>query len=337
MQSLRLAAINRPQRKVAIITRTLFNRPVLLNRCIATIKAFIAAAGKSTEFTHYLVTSNTTQDTGIPNSITVDCGNTADTRYLLVEAANQQIDADLFWFIDDDDWMFPNEAERLALCINTAPQGSQVFVRSDLFREKDVESTIGGFPVMEQVVKYSANNYYESLTWDNKTPFCGVIFPRDVLTSIDPEMYRSQTLLEDYYTNLQALLKSDRLAVTVDKLYVGISATSPGNTISMTDRTPWHQAMTDLAARISADTRGANQLAAYWHVQTRYENLEQRNHELNKEVEELRRQVHNDGAMIDKLQDDIRIIKASNTWRLGRLAMKPLMVARGLKGVVRGR
>jgi len=144
-------------------------------------------------------------------------------------------------------------------------------------------------------------------------------------------------LLEDYYTNLQALLKSDRLAVTVDKLYVGISATSPGNTISMTDRTPWHQAMTDLAARISADTRGANQLAAYWHVQTRYENLEQRNHELNKEVEELRRQVHNDGAMIDKLQDDIRIIKASNTWRLGRLAMKPLMVARGLKGVVRGR
>ena len=59
IDSLRTADQGRPARTVAIVTRTQFRRPALLNRTLDTIAAFLATAGAGAEFHSYVVTDVT--------------------------------------------------------------------------------------------------------------------------------------------------------------------------------------------------------------------------------------------------------------------------------------
>ena len=51
-----------------------------------------------------------------------------DSRFLLVSEAIKNILSDYIWFVDDDDWLFPNSAEWLANTIRSAPSASTFFI-----------------------------------------------------------------------------------------------------------------------------------------------------------------------------------------------------------------
>jgi len=254
IESLKSACKYRPSRTVAIIVRTQFKRPDLLDRCLRTISAFIAASGSLVEFKNYIVTDSAPPSNFIVNSVILQAQlEHQDTRYKLVQFAANNIDADYFWFVDDDDWMFPNEAERLSMVISSAPENSVFFV--DSCRYYETKFPTGDMNMVESYrsIKqqyFPAQRFICSLSGQNETPFCSVIFSRSSLLSIQDITYEKITYLEDYMTILNVLLTNGSIPIIVNKMYVGISIRETGNTITEVDRTKWNRSMSELVSSL---------------------------------------------------------------------------------------
>jgi glycosyltransferase involved in cell wall biosynthesis len=257
LDSLKAATAGRKKKSIAIVTRTQFTRPLLLKRALDTVKALKSAARETAHFASYVVTDASAAlrpdgmelDTSL---LCADLDHQGDTRYQLVKFAAENIDADYFWFIDDDDWIFPNEAERLGLVIAGAPRNSIIFLGCQHFSEQAISGDIEDAASFRSTPGryYSAGNFLASLSGSNHTPFCGQLFPRTTLLSIPPSVYDSVTYYEDYMTTLFALLSTKCFPIVVDKLYVGISVRSSGNTITETDRTKWNRSMSELVSHM---------------------------------------------------------------------------------------
>ena len=338
--SLRNAANGRPARKVAIVTRTLFMRNQLLERNIDTITSFISHAGFATNFEHHLITSNL--NAPIENYLGVgthiaDCGTANDTRYLLVKAASRQIEADFIWFIDDDDWLFPGYEELLGLVLNVVPTNTLAFVASNVYSDPARYKhgmSVANFTSVP-LFTYPASNHYQSLTFDNRNSFCGVIYPSYSLKKIGDEAYSSQRLFEDLYTSLFTRLTQGIVEVTVDGVLVGQSYESPGNTVSLGDRTRWDQDMSNLVSRIGAET-SYEKLALSQYVAEQRQTLGAQISTLQHELM-MERNVHayEKAQTFEAAQ---AIVRASRTWKLGRAAVAPFRLAlSGYRNILRNR
>lgn len=267
MDGLRATCRRRQAKKVAIVTRTQFRRPWLLERCLSTIAAFSSLAGTATEFCSYVVTDHEPPAQGALGSSTLlraFFDDRQDTRYKLVEFAARNIDADYFWFIDDDDWLFPNEAERLGLIVSLAPKNAVLFVDCTQFDEKHLS---GG--VLDDAESYRssvrrafpAEDYILSLSGHNRTPFCGAIFARDALLGIPTRAYNTITRYEDFMATLWTLLGTNGLPIVVGKLYCGISIRDYGNSVTEQDRSEWDRSMSELVSHV-VNASGACQLVS---------------------------------------------------------------------------
>ncbi len=255
--SLRVAVHGRHKHKVAVVTRTQFTRMSLLKRTLESVGVFIKSAGTCTEFISYVVTDSEIAAPEWVNSYStllradLPCG--IDSRYQLVRFAAENIDADYFWFVDDDDWLLPNEAERLSLVISGSPQSSIFFVDSQCYQEKP-----GSSGDIDDVQNYQseaghyflANRFLASLSGNNHTPFCGVLFNRSALLAIPSHVYDTVTYFEDYMTTLYALLVRNCFPVVIDRLFVGISIRETGNTVTETDRSKWNQSMSEMVSHL---------------------------------------------------------------------------------------
>jgi hypothetical protein len=256
LASLRAATEDRYKKSVAIVTRTQFTRPALLKRTIDSVRAFISNAGDATHFLHYIVTD---AKGPIPDSISKDVQvlradfPEGDSRYQLVRFAAEEIDADFFWFLDDDDWLFPNEAERLGLVVNAAPANSIVFTDSAQFSERpfaadDDNDTVSCRSSLMRL--FPAKQYLASLSGENHSPFCSVLLTRDTLRAIPARFYDTVTYYEDFMTILFALTSRNNLPIVVDKLFAGISVRQSGNTITERDRSKWDRSMSELVSHM---------------------------------------------------------------------------------------
>ena len=234
-----------------------------------------------------------------------------DSRYQLVRFAAENIEADYFWFIDDDDWLFPNEAERLSLALNSAPTDSIVFVDSQHYHESPIQSDINGQAISyrsQEARYFPARLFMGTLSGHNHTPFCGALFARNVLLAIPHKAYETVTYYEDFMTTLYALLSGNCFPIVVDKLFAGISLRESGNTVTEKDRTKWNQSMSELVAILVSAKSGSAQLLS---LQTLPGNFVAS----TAEVAELRTQLNN--------------IVQTNSWKVTR----PL---RALARVLRG-
>lgn len=254
IDSLRNGCLGRPQRKVAIVTRTRFNRIDLLRRTTATIRAFIAAAGESTLFEHHIVS-----DRPIPPSMqahenvhSVEIEHGRDSRFLLVSHAAKTIDADFYWFVDDDDWLFPNEAERLSLVLNCLPVNALVIVDCEQFNERPLpgmrEEVVAQY-ISTPKLRMPSERFFSALSGLNQTPFCGAIFPRQALLTVPGELVGRVTYLEDYTIILSTLL-GNHPVFQCHALMAGISIRETGNTVTEIDRTTWDQNMARLISHL---------------------------------------------------------------------------------------
>jgi hypothetical protein len=254
LDSVRLAARGRPKKRVAIVTRSMWKRPQLLNRTLASVEAFIAAAvSDDVEFKPYIVSSvkkpSEFQLSYPADILYADLPDHFDTRFLLVHYAVNTIDADYFWFLDDDDWLFPNEAIKVAYALNVAPSNSVVFVDTQHFLEKLFDKDINGSMVSTASVRFYSKNFSGCFEGKNTIPFCGVIFSRSSLMSIDESVYNAIVYYEDYASILHALLSSGCFPIALDILCMGISVRSEGNqSINQVDRLQWNKSMAELVS-----------------------------------------------------------------------------------------
>ncbi len=257
LDSLRVAARGRSRKVTAIVVRTQLRRDPLLRRTLETVNAFIASAGDHTEFRCFVVTDfekeNHDLAVPIPPVLRVSVPEGSDSRYKLVQHAAQNIDADYYWFIDDDDWLFPNEAERLALVVNLAPSNSIIFVDAQCFRESTLRESEATPGFCTPARRFAASSFLQSLTGFNHTPFCGAVFSRSSLASLTSEACAKVTYYEDYMTLLLGLLGSRSVPIVVDRLYAAISIRESGNTVTETDRTKWNASMAELVSQLVSD------------------------------------------------------------------------------------
>lgn len=118
---------------VAIVVRTQFKRPEQLFRTLTSIRSFIASSQDADLFQCHVVTDvNTGKEKemyGFPIHY-FPC-DLRDSRFLLVSEAIKNILSDYIWFVDDDDWLFPNSAEWLANTIRSAPSASTFFIGTE--------------------------------------------------------------------------------------------------------------------------------------------------------------------------------------------------------------
>jgi hypothetical protein len=240
-------------KSLTITIRTQFRRDVLLRRTIESARAFVAAAGRNADLRVAIVTdSGANPPDYVPASIPIIRAHVpagTDSRYRLVGAAAEQIESDYYYFVDDDDWLFPNEAERLVQIINVAPNYSLLFVTSQHFREESSEWS-AAYPAVRPGHNYPADLFLRSLSGQNHSPFCGVIFGRGALKRLPPELLATVTYYEDYMTLLLSLLDARQLPIIVDKLLAGISIRPSGNAVTETDRTKWNASMSEVVSHL---------------------------------------------------------------------------------------
>lgn len=322
LDSLRNAASGHTSKKVAIVTRTQFQRQALLERCLDTINSFIAAAGDATEFKSYLVTdTNGDVPSFVRNSTVVrtryeDAG---DTRYKLVKFVADNIDADLFWFIDDDDWVLPNEAERLALTINVMPKRSILFIDCEHFNERAFPAgTIDDVPRFASSPGryFDGSRFVASLSGQNHTPFCGVLFTREALERIPSQVYHTVTYYEDYMTILYTLLSKDYLPVVCNKLFVGISIRESGQTITLEDRSNWDRSMSEMVSHIT----NAHEPTPLISLATQAMQITNQNY--SADADTLRNEV-------EHLRNYLESVRRSTSWRITRPMRAAVRLVRG--------
>lgn len=266
LQSLMNAASPNRIKKLAIVIRSQFKRPSLLRRTLESIKAFKENGAENViDCRVHIVTdqndwrSKFDDDTVSVISVAVNEG--VDSRFILVNAAVKQINADYFWFIDDDDWLFPNEAKRLYYSIATAPDDSMIFLGCQNFHEKLKDGQESqAFPRAEAGRYYSASDFVRSLTGHNHTPFPGAIYPKKALLSIPDSAFATINYFEDFFILQHALLSCKFTPVIVDKLFVGISIREFGNTVTEKDRTKWNKSTSEVVSQLSGYDRTAAQM-----------------------------------------------------------------------------
>lgn len=261
MRALENAAIGKRKHRVAIAIRTQFRSSAMLFRTVQSVLAFIATSGETTLFIPVIITDKSEH---IPDNISqyaeviaIDrYKNNNDTRFLLVQDALANVDADYFWFVDDDDWLFPNEAERVALSIACSPPGSIFFLGSQHF----IERLPSKDKVFDPSYSISPGRYYfpqdwvKSLSGSNHIPFCGIIFCASTLRKLPDHIFKHITYYEDYTLQLFSLLNSETVPVIIDKLIAGISIRnnsfdeSMENTVTQEDRTSWKRSCAELAS-----------------------------------------------------------------------------------------
>ncbi|KND55045.1 hypothetical protein BPUN_3402 [Candidatus Paraburkholderia kirkii] len=323
LDSLREAIKGRRVKKVAIVTRTQFARPELLSRTLDTVEAFIASAGDATEFRSVIVTDKRGRAPDDAKRrarvLEADLPENTDTRYQLVRFAAENVDADYdyFWFADDDDWIFPNEAERLSLIISASPSGGMIFFDCQHFDERPVA------PGNERDVRlyrsaegrlFSSQRFLSSLSGHNHSPFCGVMFQRSALLAIPSRVYETVTYYEDFMTILNTLLSRDCFPIVVDKLYVGISLRATGNTVMEKDRTKWDRSMSEMVAHL-INSPGASQMLSLPSHVIRIASQEN-SQETERELTRVRHELADRNRFIEQ-------IAHSKSWQLTR----PLRVA----------
>jgi GT2 family glycosyltransferase len=257
LDSLRSAASQRPPRTVAICIRTQFKRPLLLRRTLETTSAFVVSAGGSTRFVVYILTDKPEREPDFvadhADVVTMTEEGGSDSRNQLVRHAANNIDADWFWFVDDDDWLFPNEAERLGLVLNVIPLHSTILLDTQHFEEKisEKDTAIGGSYRGKEARLFPAQDFAKSLGGQNYIPMCGMIVSRQVLKAIPNFVYDRVIYYDDFSLLLHALLSPDVLPIVVDRLYAGISLREFGNSVSETDQAKWDMSMGNLVASIT--------------------------------------------------------------------------------------
>ena len=180
-----------------------------------------------------------------------------DDRFRLVEHAFRHLKSDFLWFVDDDDWLFPNDAELISLALALAPPNSPIFVDSQHFTESGSLGTeSGALPLLHSTPgrRFPASDLLRSLSGHNHTPFCSVILSRATLLSLPPDVIQRITYFEDFTLILHALLQPGVTPVTVSTLAAGISVRDEGQSVVATDRTVWNLSMAELTVHLVDDT-----------------------------------------------------------------------------------
>lgn len=235
---------------LAIVTRTRFDRLELLERNQTSVRAFQSAAGKDFEVRNVLVS-----DYDIPDGIKILDGAIfikhsgeplPDSRFVLLATAVHKFRADWYWFVDDDDWVFPNEAFALLSTISLNP--NRILVGSSQYFVRRLPGTMDRLELGHKSDSASLSSITRNL---NQTPLSAIIWHRSrLLESLNDKAVENVTLAEDFLLLLSQARNSDSFLHT-PFLISAIELRPGGNTVNSNDRFPWVRAASQVSWHVS--------------------------------------------------------------------------------------
>lgn len=250
IDSLKVAA-TKHSKSLALVIRTCGKRNELLERTICSSLSLLVKF-KFTKARLYVAYGNNSEITDelkfklltiFPNQIEFIFIPTSkpDNRFELIVKAVRKLEEDYIWFVDDDDWLFPNGASLLDYSLNCFIKNKTFFVGSSHFKEKNLENNPYG-PVEEQRY-FPPQDFIKNFSGDNYTPLPSCIFPRDSLKNLLSDIHlKNITYFEDYFCILSIMLSQNFSVCLLDLLYVGISIREDSDqSVSSLDRTVWDE------------------------------------------------------------------------------------------------
>lgn len=244
--------------RLAIVIRTQFKRPAELVRCLESVLSF--AAQYNEEALNLVLVSDSPKPLKVEvpdvfEFVTVKVPEGKDSRFILVGEAVSRINSDYYLFVDDDDWMFPNNAASLRRLIRVCPEGSVVFADARHYsEERNLDDSIYVGNTVLPGRFFPGSNFPGSLTGVNNNPFCAVVFPRATFEDLTPETYSGVEYAEDYFLILRTLYK-DCPPVVLQGELVGISIRESGNTVTEFGHLKWLRAKANVAQQL-ANSKG---------------------------------------------------------------------------------
>jgi hypothetical protein len=240
---------NKPP-SLTVITRTQFERVSELKRCLDSVMSFASHYGE------HLVNRLLVSDSPYPQNFNLPQGfqfvqatvpQGKDSRFMLVGEAVSSVSSDYYMFVDDDDWMFPNNASALRQMLDICPRDSVVFADSRHYIEdRDREDSIFVGNKLTNGRHFPGNRFMGSLAGVNNNPFCSVIFPRKTFEDLDSKVYSSVEYAEDYFLILKTLYQ-ESVPFVFDGQLVGISIRESGNTVTEFGHPKWLRAKANVA------------------------------------------------------------------------------------------
>ncbi|GEM_PF-769180 len=254
--ALKNAATSRPKAKIAFVIRTQFRDVSLLLRAVTSTLAFAAAAENDAVKT-YIVTESLDVDAikYLPNNvkvITADYILASNAKNHLIKWDSYSIDEDFILFLDDEDWVFPNEAAYISDLLTCLPTFANLVVDCHSFTEKTV---IAGEidrrnSNLRPLKRFFSKDWPKNFIGNNYTPMCGLFYSRNILLHLPQEFSNKIVWCEDINANLFAMLNQNSVFFSVPKLVSGISVRDERNNFSniadVTDNIKYHRMQAEL-------------------------------------------------------------------------------------------
>lgn len=256
-----------PRKTISIVIRTQFRDKFLINRTIMSARSYAAQVPVGEIEIVVVSDRNPPWDIDLSEVTYIQMAEPEDrdTRFLLVELAGRKLTSDYLWFVDDDDWMFPNAASLLANTMTNLSKETLVLIGSRHFHERNLVVGQDRDPNTYQVSPghyFSTRNFRLGLTGLNQIPFCSVLWPVNLIRAVSREAVDSVTYAEDFFLLLHGLSLAQQVAF-VDRMFVGISIRENGNTVNETNRSKWHQSSAEISYFLSNTPSYGKLLSTY--------------------------------------------------------------------------
>lgn len=245
---------NRVAPSLTIVTRTQFTRPKELSRCLKSITSFASHFGGSSLRLVIVSDRPIPDDLQIPKDFTFiesRVEKDRDSRFILVGEAVSKVESDYYLFVDDDDWMFPNNAGALRQLLSICPSDSVIFSDSRHYHEQrlDPDNVFVGTSLKPGRF-FPGDKYPGSISGVNNNPFCSVVFPKSTFRDLPESAYSGIQYAEDYFLVLRTLYQ-DALPVVLKGELVGISIRESGNTVTEFGHVKWLRAKANVAHQLA--------------------------------------------------------------------------------------
>lgn len=242
-------------RKVPILTiviRTQFKRLASLRRCLASVLSFAAAYDDESLRIVLVSDRPAPTDLVVPSEVefvSFEHQPGKDTRFLLVADAVDHAKSEYYHFVDDDDWLFPNNALKLKQFLSLSPKESVFFADTQHFLEGDWQDN--GIDSAKKFLSkpgpaFPGNLFMRGLAGRNHIPFCGVVLPGSIFANLSRESFENVEYAEDYFLILTALYQNIT-PIVFGHLLAGISIRDEGNTVTEFGAVKWQVAKANVA------------------------------------------------------------------------------------------
>ena len=257
--SLRNFVAESKKRSLSIVVRSQFKRKSTLLRTLNSIRSF-AGRASYLNIEIVIVTGTKVIDRDALGTdikiLQVDTSKFVDDRFELVQFASKNLTSDYIWFVDDDDWLFPNAAEEVSLIVASARPDSTFFFDSQHFSESTQVDQNQWFLEPTSVKagrRFEGHRFISCLSGHNWIPFCSAIFSRQVLASIPDSIIEKVVYYEDFVAILLSIIDEQFHPVYKDLLVAGISVREAASNSGPNDRDHWNHSMAELTSHLMND------------------------------------------------------------------------------------